>query len=133
MNYFVENWYMLVAAGAVIGMSIYVIVDFNRKPRPQQIEAVKQWLLGAVYDAEMAFNTPGMGELKLRMVYDCFTARFPWVAKLVSFDTFHEWVKEALERLPSLIESIEARQSEAPAEEVTETRAIGFYMEGDSQ
>jgi anaerobic ribonucleoside-triphosphate reductase activating protein len=33
---------MLVAAGAVIGMSIYVIVDFNRKPRPQQIEAVKQ-------------------------------------------------------------------------------------------
>lgn len=130
MNYIVDNWYLLIAAAAVVGMSAFVVVDFTRQPKPKQIEAVKQWLVGACFDAEIALGG-GTGELKLRMVYDTFVARFPWVAKVVAFDTFHEWVKEALVRLPEMLALVEAKDK--AAEETTETRAIGFYMEGESQ
>ena len=129
--YILDNWYLLIAAGAVVSLCIYTFVEFGRKPRPQQIEAVKQWLVGACFDAEVALGG-GTGELKLRMVYDTFVSRFPWVAKLVSFDTFHEWVKEALKRLPEMMALVEAKQTDDETE-VTETRAIGFYMEGEPQ
>ena len=127
MNYIVDNWYLLVAAAAVVGMSAFVVVDFTRQPRSYQVEAVKQWLVGACFDAEIALGG-GTGELKLRMVYDTFVARFPWVAKVVAFDTFHEWVKEALKRLPEMLALVEVKDKAAE-----ETRAIGFYMEGESQ
>ena len=130
MNYIVDNWYLLVAAAAVVGMSAFVVVDFTRQPRSYQVEAVKQWLVGACFDAEIALGG-GTGELKLRMVYDTFVARFPWVAKVVAFDTFHEWVKEALKRLPEMLALVEVKDK--AAEETTETRAIGFYVEGESQ
>ena len=129
MHYILENWFMLIAAAAVLILCADILVDFHRKPRPEQIEAVKQWLVGACFDAEVALGG-GTGELKLRMVYDTFVTRFPWVAKLVSFDTFHEWVKEALKRLPEMLALVEAKQSE---DEVTETRAIGFYAEGGNE
>ena len=132
MNYVIDNWYLLIAAAAVVGMSIFVVVDFSRQPRPQQIEAVKQWLVGACYDAEVALGG-GTGELKLRMVFDCFVARFPWVAKVVSFDTFHEWVKEALKRLPEMLALMEAKQAETPESEETLTRAIGFCVEAANE
>ena len=127
MNYIVDNWYLLVAAAAVVGMSAFVVVDFTQQPRSYQVEAVKQWLVGACFDAEIALGG-GTGELKLRMVYDTFVSRFPWVAKVVSFDTFHEWVKEALKRLPEMLALVEAKQPEAEGES-SETRAIGFYVE----
>ena len=121
---------LISAAVVVIGMCLFVLWEFSRKPRAEQIEAVKQWLVGACFDAEIALGG-GTGELKLRMVFDTFVARFPWVAKVVSFDTFHEWVKEALKRLPEMLALVEAKDK--ADEEATETRAIGFYMEGESQ
>jgi hypothetical protein len=130
MEYILNHWAVGVCA---FGACVYIgwgVYAFFRRPKAEQIEAVKQWLLGAVYDAEMAFaDASGAGVLKLRMVYDLFVARFPWVAKAVSFDTFHGWVKEALEQLPGLIKSIKPKQIEEVNEEVAETRAIGFYME----
>lgn len=111
---------LIAAALVVIGMCLYVLWEFSRKPREEQIEAVKQWLIGACYDAEVYFSESGMGVLKLRMVFDCFVARFPWVAKLVSFDTFHEWVKEALEKLPGVIADIEAKQNPKAVEAADE-------------
>lgn len=55
----------------------------------------KEWLKWAVTEAEKALGS-GTGQLKLRMVYDMFVEQFTWVSTFVSFDTFSEWVDEAL-------------------------------------
>ena len=50
----------------------------------------------------------GTGKLKLRQVYDMFTARFPWLAKIITFDKFSEMVDEALVTMNELLDSNEA-------------------------
>jgi hypothetical protein len=41
--------------------------------------------------------------LKLRRVYDLFVARFPYVAKVISFETFAAWVDEALDEMQDML------------------------------
>lgn len=104
MKYIIENWYIIVgllAVLVVVGVSIY---KFAGLPTKSQIAKIKEWLLYAVIIAEENFGS-GTGELKLRFVYDLFVSRFPLVAKAVSFDTFHFWVKEALEVMEKMLES----------------------------
>lgn len=98
MDYIMNNWFLLIAAIAVTCMCIFVVVDFKRKPRAEQIADVKEWLLWAVNRAEEELGS-GTGPMKLRMCYDMFVSKFPWVAKVVSFDTFAGWVDESLEAL----------------------------------
>lgn len=127
MDFLTENWPLMVCAfGACVYISFGVYAFFTQ-PKQTQIEAVKKWLVGVTYDAEIALGS-GSGELKLMMVYDLFVSRFPWVAKVVSFDTFHGWVKEVLEELPGLIERMSAKMPEANTAEEP-VRAIGFYAE----
>ena len=45
----------------------------------------------------------GTGAVKLRYVYDLFIARFPAVARVVSFETFSTWVDEALDIMEDMI------------------------------
>ena len=45
----------------------------------------------------------GTGKLKLRQVYDLFVQRFPAVAMAVSFDTFSQWVDEALTEMRKML------------------------------
>ena len=36
------DWVLIVAALVVIGLSFYVMVDFKRKPREEQIEQLRE-------------------------------------------------------------------------------------------
>lgn len=110
MKFLVENWYIIVAFAAMIALAVLYVNAFVKKPRSKQIEAVKQWLLYAVSEAEKVLGS-GTGSLKLRYVYDKFVQKFPWVATFVSFDTFSIWVDEALERMKELLKSNTALQN----------------------
>ena len=69
-----------------------------------QKEAVREWLLYAVTIAEAQWGG-GTGRLKLRHVYDRFAWRFPDVVRLVPFNTFSEWVDEALVEMRKMLET----------------------------
>jgi hypothetical protein len=96
MEFILEYWYIILAAIAVLAVGIVLAVKFFRQPSSEQVAKVKEWLLIAVLEAEKQFGS-GTGKLKLRSVYELFVLSFPWVAKIISFDTFAIWVDEALE------------------------------------
>ena len=81
------------------GVAIYT---FIKTPRNEQIEKLKEWLLWAVIEAEKELGS-NTGALKLRRVYDLFVTTFPWLARIISFERFHVYVVEALERMEKLI------------------------------
>lgn len=84
---------------AVAGVAIYT---FIKKPRAEQLEKLKEWLLWAVIEAEKELGSK-TGEIKLRRVYDLFITTFPWLARIISFETFHAYVNEALDKMERLI------------------------------
>lgn len=96
MEFIMEYWYIILAAVVIVAVGIVLAVRFFKKPSSEQVAKVKEWLLMAVLEAEKQFGS-GTGKLKLRSVYDLFVARFPWIAKIVSFETFAQWVDEALD------------------------------------
>ena len=96
MEFFVNYWYIILVLAVLATVAVVTAVRFAKQPRDKQVAAVKEWLLVAVLEAERQFGS-GTGKLKLRTVYDLFVARFPWMARVVSFDTFAQWVDEALD------------------------------------
>lgn len=98
MEWLANNWYLLVAMAAGLAAIVSMMVYFFKLPSATQIQNVKEWLKFAVTEAEKALGS-GTGQLKLRMVYDMAIAKFPWVGKVISFDTFKDWVDESLEWL----------------------------------
>lgn len=109
MDFFIENWFLILAFAAVIVVAALAVYRFFKLPTEDQLDDLRAWLLGAVTEAERELGN-GTGPLKLRKVYDLFVARFPWLAKIVSFDTFSELVDEALEEMRALLENNEAVQ-----------------------
>lgn len=104
MEWIVNNWSLLVALVAVVVAAVFYIRQFANKPTDEQIKAVKEWLLYAVIAAEKELGG-GTGKLKLRQVYESFVTKFPWVAKVVSFELFSVWVDDALTEMRKLLES----------------------------
>lgn len=107
MECLINNWYLIVAAGAVIGAAVFAVRKFLGLPTDQQIENLKEWLKWAVTEAEKELGS-GTGQLKLRRVYDLALAKFPWIARLVPFEEFSMWVDEALIWLGKQLESNKA-------------------------
>lgn len=107
MNWFINNWYLIVAAVACIAAIATAIVKFTKLSREQQIDNLKEWLKWAVTEAEKELGS-GTGQLKLRRVYDLAIAKFPWIASLVPFEEFSMWVDEALIWLNKQLESNDA-------------------------
>ena len=97
MKWLVENWYLIVAAVALIGAAVAVAYRFLGQPSEKQVAKIKEWLIWACIEAERALQS-GTGQLKLREVWNLFCAvpAFGWVARIIAFDTFSGWVKEAL-------------------------------------
>ena len=87
-----------------IALIILSVLNFIRLPKNKQLEKVKQWLLIAVTEAEKTLGS-GTGRLKLSYVYDLFVTKFPWLAKIVPFETFSNLVDEVLEDMRKLIEA----------------------------
>ena len=107
MNFLIDNWFMFFAGvAAILSLAFYVFLFF-KKPTASQIKAVKEWLLYAVIEAERQLGS-GTGDLKLRYVYDMFVGKFPFVAKLISFETFSMFVDNALVKMEEMIENSEA-------------------------
>lgn len=104
MDFIVENWAVFVAALAILAVAIVAIVRFVGLPTASQLAKVKEWLLWAVTEAEKELGG-GTGQLKLRQVYDLFVTRFPWLAKLISFELFSDMVDEALEQMRHLLDT----------------------------
>lgn len=107
MNYIIENWYIIVGILALIISLGLVVYKFLGLPTKEQIKKIKEVLLYWVIEAESEFGSK-TGLVKLRYVYDLFVARFPMVAKLVSFETFSSWVDEALDKMKELLHINEA-------------------------
>ena len=107
MKMLVENWYIIIALVAVFVVAGCIVYRFLKLPTTAQIEKVKAWLLWAVTNAEKELGS-GTGKLKLRQVYDLFVLRFPAVAMAVSFDTFSQWVDDALTEMRKMLDENKA-------------------------
>lgn len=102
MSFFIQNWYLILAAIAVVAVGGYCIYVFVKKPTSVQIQSVKEWLLWAVTQAEKELGS-GTGQLKLRYVYNMFIERFAYLSDIITFDMISALVDEALEEMKNLL------------------------------
>lgn len=104
MNWIVENWFLLVALAACVGVAAYAVVRFAGLPTEKQKEKIKNWLIWACIEVEKELQS-GTGQLKLRDVWNKFCAipAFTAVAKLITFDTFSGYVKDALKTAKEML------------------------------
>ena len=107
MEWLINNWYLIVAAIAVVIAIVVAVKKFLGLPTEQQLDNLKEWLKWAVTQAEKELGS-GTGQLKLRMVYDMAVEKFPWLLKVVPFEEFSMWVDEALIWLNKQLESNKA-------------------------
>jgi hypothetical protein len=110
MDFFMENWFMILAFAAIVVVAALAVYRFFKLPTEEQLDNLRAWLLGAVTEAERELGG-GTGQLKLRQVYDLFVARFPWLAKVITFNTFSDMVDDALVEMRELLEKNEAVQA----------------------
>lgn len=96
-DWLVENWFLVVLFIACAATVISLIIRFLGLPTEEQQGKVKEWLIWACIEAEKALQS-GTGQLKLREVYNkfCTVPAFTWVARVVSFELFSDWVSDAL-------------------------------------
>ena len=97
MTWLIENWMVVFGLAVAVIIAVLVVYRFFGLPTEKQVEKIKEWLIWACIEAERALQS-GTGQLKLRQVYDmfCSVPAFTWVAKLISFELFSEWVSDAL-------------------------------------
>ena len=107
MEFILENWPIIVAVIAVVAVAAVAVARFVGLPTESQLAKVREWLLWAVTEAEKDLGG-GTGKLKLRQVYDLFVTRFPWLAKLVSFELFSDMVDDALEEMREMLDTNQA-------------------------
>lgn len=110
MEFIMENWPLMVGGLAVVIAAAVAVTRFLGLPTESQLAKVREWLLWAVTEAEKDLGG-GTGKLKLRQVYDLFVTRFPWLAKLVSFELFSSMVDDALEEMRDMLETNEAAKA----------------------
>ena len=97
MTWLIENWMVVFGLAVAVIIAVLVVYRFFGLPTEKQVEKIKEWLIWACIEAERALQS-GTGQLKLRQVYDmfCSVPAFTWVAKIISFELFSEWVSDAL-------------------------------------
>ena len=107
MNFIINNWYIILALAAVLGMAAWYVYRYFNLPSEAQLAKVREWLLWAVTEAEKELGG-GTGKLKLRQVYDLFVTRFPWLARIVPFDLFSDMVDDALDEMREMLANNQA-------------------------
>ena len=110
VKFFIDNWYIILAALAVLAAAGIAVYRYFKLPSEEQLEKVRQWLLKAVTEAERELGG-GTGQLKLRTVYDAFLTKFPWLAPVISFSTFSGLVDDALAEMRTMLEKNKAVQA----------------------
>lgn len=109
MNWLVENWFLLLAAFAIVIVAVTVAYKFFCLPTEKQKEKISKWLIYAVVMAEKELGEK-TGALKLGLVYDWFLQSFPWLARLITFEEFSKMVDDALTTMRKMLESNTAVQ-----------------------
>ena len=97
---------IIVAAVLIAGGCIYIF-KFSSLSREERYKQIKAWLLQAVLFAEKEFGGK-TGKLKLSYVYDLFCKTFPWLARIIPFSMFSEFVDQVLEEARELLENNKA-------------------------
>lgn len=93
MKWIVDNWSLLVLVIAVI---CYFIITGK--------QGIIQALIYMTGKAEKELGSK-TGQLKLRLVYNMFVARYSVLSKIIPFKVFSKWVDEALDALNDLMEN----------------------------
>lgn len=104
MKFIIDNWYIIFIGLIFAVLAIKVIYTLFNYPSEKKLSKLREWLLYAVTKAEKELGG-GTGQIKLRYVYDMFLAKFPYLAKVVSFDSFSKLVDEALEKFRELLKT----------------------------
>lgn len=104
IDFLMNYWWVIIIIIAVIAVVGYSIYIFMKKPTSEQIAQLKEWLLYAVAEAEKTLGS-GTGQMKLRYVYDKFLTTFPFLASVMSFETFSLLVDEALEKFQEMLKT----------------------------
>lgn len=107
MEFIINYWYIIVAVIAVLVVAGVAVYRYFGLPSDAQLDKVREWLLWAVTEAEKELGG-GTGKLKLRQVYDLFVTRFPWLAKIVSFELFSDMVDDALDEMREMLKNNQA-------------------------
>lgn len=106
MEFIFNNWLFIIIFLAIFFVLEHIVYSFIQKPTDEQLSKVKEWLLYAVAAAEKELGS-GTGQIKLRYVYDMFIAKFPYLAKVIYFESFSLLVDEALFKFKGMLESNE--------------------------
>lgn len=107
MDFLIEHWYtILLVIVFLVGGTISVL-RFTKLSAAERYDKIRGWLLQAVMLAEREFGS-GTGKLKLSAVYDKFCERFPWFAKIITFELFSKYVDDALDEMRSILQKNEA-------------------------
>ena len=96
MEFIVENWYVIVTGIVFIVGGVMAVLRWRNLSTDKKYEQIRGWLLQAVLGA-------GTGKLKLSSVYDKFCERFPWLAKVLPFETFSKYVDDALSEMKDVL------------------------------
>ena len=104
MQLFLENLPVICLFIALLVCLICCVYSFVNLPREKQIKALKEWLKWAVSIAEEDLGS-GTGQLKLRQVYGMAMDKFPWLARVFTFEQFSMLVDEALEWMRNQIDT----------------------------
>lgn len=100
-----EYWYLLIILCIVVFVIGYSFCYFLFcTPKEKQIKDLQQWLLYAVTIAEKKLKS-GTGQIKLRLVYNMFIEKFPYLVKIISFDKISSMVDIALEEFNKMLKS----------------------------
>lgn len=102
MDFMLDNWFIIFGIIAAVVVLVLIIYDWLKLPTEEQIETVKQWLIWAVNEAEEELGS-GTGQRKLRLVYDMFLTRFPYLSRVVTFNAFSTMVDEALDKVEMML------------------------------
>lgn len=98
----IDNFWFIFSVLLIISIFGYRIYNFFKAPTEQQLAQIKAWLLSAVILAEKEFGA-GTGKLKLSIVYNEFISKFPWIAKIMTFESFSRYVDDALGEMKELL------------------------------
>jgi len=131
MDCIIDNWFIIFGLLAVIVMAVVFVVRFFKKSTDQQLANIKEWLLWATTEAEKHLGS-GTGQLKLRYVYDMFAATFPWLAIIISFDTFSKLVDSALDEMNYMLDNNEAAKLYVNSNPTTEYIVFGATEQGET-
>lgn len=102
MDLIVDNWGTIVTVVVFLAGGVLAVLRWRGLSSDMKYEQVRGWLLQAVLLAEQEYGS-GTGKLKLSAVYDRFCERFPWLAKVMPFETFSKYVDDALAEMKDVL------------------------------